>query len=255
MGLRLIEYGEVVRTIRINDRTFRTSFKAPEIARAVKAGQFVMLGMEESIDPLLPRAFSVCDVRDEKIELLYVAVGKATSRIAHMRPGERVRLIGPLGNGFPDVGKMEDVWIVVGGSGAAILPILTKSIYVSGGSFRIFYGARSRKELIEFEDIATEIATDDGSYGFKGNVVELAGKELSKSRPEKIFVCGPTPMLKAAQIQFANFKETYISVETPMACGIGLCQGCAVKNKKSGDYFLACKDGPVFRSDDVVLDE
>lgn len=250
-----IEYTEVIKTLRINGRTFRTRFKAPKIASVVKAGQFVMLSIGEALDPLLPRAFSVCDVKDESIELLYVAVGKGTSRIAQMRGGEKARLVGPLGNGFPIVGKLEVVWIVVGGSGAAVLPILTQSIKKAGASYRIFYGARTGGELIGFEDIVFEAATDDGSAGFSGNVIELTKKELKQTRPDRIFVCGPMPMLRAAQREFSDVKETYISVETPMACGIGLCQGCAVKRSDTDDYFLACKDGPVFRSDQIVLEE
>ncbi|MGB9591618.1 MAG: dihydroorotate dehydrogenase electron transfer subunit [Candidatus Kryptoniota bacterium] len=253
--MSFIEHGEVIKTVRINGKTFRTSFRAPEIATAAKAGQFVMLNIGETLDPLLPRAFSICDVKDEIVDLLYVAVGKATSRIAQMKGGERVRFVGPLGNGFPTVNKLESVWVVVGGSGAAVLPILTRSIGKAGASYRIFYGTRTEGELIAFGDMVFETATDDGSAGFHGNVIDLVKRELKQTRPDKIFVCGPTSMLKVAQIEFSDIRETYISVETPMACGIGLCQGCAVKKAGADDYFLACKDGPVFRSDEILFEE
>ncbi len=248
-----LESVSVVETRELAERTFLTRFHSPQIASTVRAGQFVMVSFPGSFDPLLPRAFSVCDVEGERISLLYVAVGKGTTRLSKLRPGDKVVMNGPLGNGFPDMRNGEKVWLAVGGSGAAILPILIVGAKNSGSSFRIFYGARTKSQLINFDYESTFYATNDGSAGYHGTVVELLKDELSREKPDKIFACGPTPMLVSMQKEMSNKVQTYLSVETPMACGIGLCQGCPVKKKGEPDYFLACKDGPVFDSREVEL--
>ncbi len=212
-----------------------------------------MVSFPGSLDPLLPRAFSVCDVRKESLSLFYVAVGKGTSRLSSARPGENVILNGPLGRGFPELARGEKVWIVVGGSGAAVLPIIVSSAKEAGALLKAFYGARTEALLMQFDSAEADIATDDGSKGFHGTVVELLKKELLVSEPEKIFACGPTSMLVNVQKEFGDRIQTFISVETPMACGMGLCQGCPVKKKDGTGYLLACKDGPVFDARQVEL--
>lgn len=212
-----------------------------------------MASFPGSLDPLLPRAFSICDVKKDSLSLFYIAIGKGTSRLSVMRPGETVILNGPLGRGFPDLEQGEKAWIVVGGSGAAVLPIIVSSAKDKGASSTAFYGARTESLLMRFDGIETHIATDDGSRGFHGTVVELLKKELLTNKPDKIFACGPTAMLANVQKEFADTIPTFISVETPMACGMGLCQGCPVKKRNDQGYFLACKDGPVFDAREVVL--
>ena len=248
-----LESASVVETREIAERTFLTKFFSPQIASLVRAGQFVMVSFPGSLDPLLPRAFSVCDVELDRISLLYVAVGKGTSRLSKLRSGESVVMNGPLGNGFPELVGGEKVWFAVGGSGAAILPILVVGAKKSGSSFRIFYGAKTNGQLIRFDYDSISYATDDGSTGYHGTVVELIKHELLEEKPDKIFACGPTPMLVNMQKEMNGRVPTYLSVETPMACGIGLCQGCPVKKNDGADYFLACKDGPVFDARKVEL--
>lgn len=250
---KFLEHASVIGTRTVAARTFLTEFHSPKIAAEVKAGQFVMASFPGSLDPLLPRAFSICEVKKESLSLFYVAVGKGTSRLANMRTGETVVLNGPLGTGFPEPEAGEKVWIAVGGSGAAVLPIIASSAKDAGTSLTAFYGARTESLLMQLNSIEPNIATDDGSRGFHGTVVELMKKELRVGKPDKIFACGPTAMLVNVQKELGDTIPTFISVETPMACGMGLCQGCPVKKKDGTGYLLACKDGPVFDAREVEL--
>lgn len=214
-----------------------------------------MASFQNTLDPLLPRAFSVCDVMDDTLSLLYVAVGRGTKKISGLLPGEKLILNGPLGTGFPRMERGQNIWIAVGGSGAAIVPILSRSAVRAGSRLRFFYGARSKSQLVPFE-ISSDIAysTDDGTAGFHGNVVGNLKQELKQAEPDMLFGCGPTPMLVSMQKEFGDKIPTYLSVETPMACGMGFCQGCPVKKRGDASYYLACKDGPVFRSTDIEFE-
>ena len=250
---QFLEYASVIKTREVAPQTFLTEFSSPKISAAVKPGQFVMLSFPGSLDPLLPRAFSVCEVKGDSVVLFYVAVGKGTRLLSKLRNGEQVILNGPLGRGFPELARGEKVWLAVGGSGAAVLPIIFTSATDSGAFPEAFYGARTMKQLMHFDNIQIEFATDDGSAGFHGTVVELLKLKMGKDRPDKIFACGPSPMLASVQREFGDEVRTYISVETPMACGMGLCQGCPVRKRDGTGYYLACKDGPVFDANEIEV--
>ncbi|MCL5020922.1 MAG: hypothetical protein M1339_04505 [Bacteroidetes bacterium] len=185
------------------------------------------------------------------MSLFYVAVGKGTSLLSELEIGDSVMLNGPLGRGFPEATSGETVWIIVGGSGMAIIPIVTKSLNRSDTKYKVFAGARNARQLVHFDLVSSVDATDDGSTGYHGTVVDLVKSLAPKEIPNKIFACGPTPMLANVQKDFGSMVPTYLSVEAPMACGMGFCQGCPVKKKGSSECYLACKDGPVFRSDEI----
>ena len=196
-----------------------------------------MVSFPHCFDPLLARAFSVSDVQGEHLSLLYTAVGKGTTRLSRLRKGESVTINGPLGNGFPKLSKGEKIWVVLGGSGAALIPVLCRSAKRSGAQMKIFYGARTKSQLVAFKNISAHYSTDDGSKGYHGTAVNLLMEHLKKGTPNKIFGCGPTPMLVALQRKIIQHLPLYVSVETPMACGIGFCQGCPVKIKNRPGYF------------------
>ncbi|HQT91383.1 MAG TPA: dihydroorotate dehydrogenase electron transfer subunit [Candidatus Kryptobacter bacterium] len=250
-----LETAVTIDTLEVAERTFMTRLRSPKIAPAVTPGQFLMVSFPETSDPLLPRAFSVCDASGDTLSLLYVAVGRGTRRISRLMPGEPLILNGPLGRGFPEMAAGQKVWAAVGGSGAALIPILSRAAVKAGSNLHFYYGARTRRHLVPFNDVTgVHHATDDGSEGFHGNVVEMLKKELQAGTPDILLGCGPTPMLIAMQKEFGNRVQTYLSVETPMACGMGLCQGCPVKKAGEKDYHLACKDGPVFKSDEIEFE-
>jgi len=238
---------------------------------------------------LLRRPFSFTNVTAEKnrtiAELLYCVVGPATLRMTTISPGDSLNVIGPLGNGFSIPDGKKTALLVVGGMGVPPLLHLAKHITTDSQNPKLdiiaFAGAKTAKELPfescldeisqqlgfslpEFAKFGVEsfIATDDGSAGYHGLVTNCLAEWLSKSSlPAKdiiIYSCGPEPML-ANMAQLANEKniDCQLSLERRMACGIGLCQSCAVEFRVTGSnetiYKMCCKDGPVFDSNEVVF--
>ncbi len=254
-GNCFLESAIIVQTREVAESTYITGLKSRLIAPLVTPGQFLMVSFPETSDPLLPRAFSVCDATADTLSLFYVAVGRGTRRISKLKPGESLVLNGPLGKGFPEMRSAQKIWAAVGGSGAALIPILARAASKTSADIHFYYGARTGKQLVGFDEAANlEYATDDGSKGFRGNVVQLLIEKMKNGMPDLLFGCGPTPMLVSMRKEFGARVPTYLSVETPMACGMGLCQGCPVRKAGKKDYYLACKDGPVFRSNEIEFE-
>ena len=172
-----------------------------------------------------------------------------------MKAGEYIELLGPLGSGYKLDDQIDDHIIVGGGLGIPPLLELVKNLK---GKKTVYLGFRSDSYLIEdFEKLGIQvlIATDDGSEGMKGTVVDLLKQDMAKGK--MIYACGPKPMLKAVS-QWAEINDirAQLSLEERMGCGIGTCVGCVVriKNEDSWDYKKVCTDGPVFWSEEVVWD-
>lgn len=232
---------------------------APEIAKEAKAGQFVNLYTGKG-EMILPRPISICEIKKEEgvLRLLYQVVGKGTALFSEKLPGEKIKIMGPLGNGFEIKAKDSGAHVVIGGGIGA--PPLLELVKRLKGKVTVFLGARSHPILAEeFEAFGAEVhvATDDGSSGFHGNVLELIDK--IKPQADEIYACGPKIMLKAVA-DWASQKgiAAQVSMEERMACGIGACVGCAIKIRKEPENWenlKVCKDGPVFLSNEVVWDE
>ncbi len=230
---------------------FVLTMHAPEIAARIRPGQFVNIRIGEGADPLLRRPFSVSRTEGDHIEILFNVVGKGTALMSRLREGALLDLLGPLGTPFAtDDDQCTTALLLAGGLGVAPMPILTERLRDKGRKIMTFLGARAAAHLVTSHLDDVHIATDDGSRGFKGTVVDLAATVLRQAPVQggKIFACGPMPMLRAA----ARLSEQLnllceVSLEGPMACGIGICQGCPVElvgpEKK---YALMCKDGPTF---------
>lgn len=229
---------------------------SPEIAAKINPGEFLNIKVSDISFPLLRRPFSICDVADDSIYIMFHIAGEGTKLIASKEIGDTLDLIGPLGQGFNfDSDDYETAVFIAGGIGAAPFPYLKKKL--KGKRIRSFIGGRSKESIIEYGFENIQIATDDGSRGFHGNVVQLLKNEYPNIQNEKIklFACGPTPMLKAIQ-EFALEQNINceISTECAMACGFGICQGCPIESTKNeNQYSLVCKDGPVFNAKEVVL--
>lgn len=233
----------------------KLTIQSPEISKLAKPGQFINVKVSHYFDPLLRRPFSIADVIDDKIQIIFNITGKGTKILANLKSGERIDIIGPLGKPFNTDDDFDLAVIVAGGLGVAPFPFLTKILKEKNKDVISFIGARTKTQLLldGLENVNT--ATDDGSAGYKGTVVELLRLNIVKIKDFKfkIFACGPTPMLKSLLKLCDEFDlNCEVSVETPMACGTGLCQGCVVKTKK-GEYKLACKDGPVFNTKEIAL--
>ncbi len=240
---------------KIQDRVFLIKCHSPYLAKNFEPGQFANIKVSESNFPLLRRPFSVCDVEGDEIVFMFAVHGAGTEILSNKRPGDTLDLIAPLGKGFNISDDPGVSVIVAGGIGAAPFPFLTRAL---GDSRVITYvGGRSSGDVITYGLRSPKVATDDGSIGFKGNIVDYFGSELPNYAGQriKVYACGPNPMLRALQkLLITSGIEGELSTESAMACGFGICQGCPIeKSEADGRYLLICKDGPVFNAKDVVI--
>ena len=224
---------------------YKFSVVSKEIASAACAGQFCMIGLEKVF---LRRPLSIysIDKKNGIVSFLYKVVGKGTDFLANLSVGSTVKVLGPLGQGYPlGIKENFEPVLVAGGTGVASIHFLASSLSKSGS---LYYGVRKKEELMcltDFEKLGWKIniSTEDGSYGYKGFVTDLLAKQIQQN--SIIYVCGPTPMMKkVAEIAEDKNISGFASLEQKMACGVGNCQGCAVKIDNA--YKMACKDGPVF---------
>lgn len=240
----------------LKENIYLVKVHCPEIALIIKPGQFLNIRVSEKSYPLLRRPFSVCDVENEELMLMFNVAGEGTRILASKSVGEYLDILGPLGNGFKLDGNYETAVIVAGGLGSAPFPFLTRKL-IDEKKLLSFVGGKSNKDIITYGMRNVLTSSDDGSEGFKGTVIDLLASNRAefKSQKVKMFGCGPSQMLKALQ-RFCNEYnfECEISTECAMACGFGICQGCPIESSKQDDkYLLVCKDGPVFNIRDVVL--
>ena len=227
------------------------------------SGQFVMIypGAGEN---LLGRPISLCEVSGDRriIRLVYRVAGAGTYRISHLKENETVQVLGPLGNGYDMeiAGKAQTPILMGGGIGIPPMLQLAKDIYaVSGRKPIVLLGYRDRNLFLAdcFEETAQVIiATEDGSVGTKGNVMDaLREKALN---PDMICACGPMPMLRAIKNYAVESDiKAYISLEERMACGVGACLGCVTKTAHIDDHSKVnnarvCTEGPVFEAREVL---
>jgi dihydroorotate dehydrogenase electron transfer subunit len=258
--------------------TFRIRFRLPELAMAIRPGQFLMLRVPGRLDPLLGRAFALYDTvledgRPTVIDIVYLVVGRMTRLLASLRPGDQVEAWGPLGNGFPSYTGVKHLAMVAGGIGQTPFLALAKQVLGQKGygglpprreaeQVSLWYGVRNKNHfagLADFTgaDVPAHLATDDGSQGFHGFVTGALDQGLSDAQHSSLRLvgCGPEPMMHAlAQLAQRRGLPCDLSLETPMACGVGICFSCATKVAcgEGWDYRRACVDGPVFDAAKLV---
>jgi dihydroorotate dehydrogenase electron transfer subunit len=249
-------------------RTYRIRLHIPELARAIRPGQFVMLRLPGHSDPLLGRPFALYDtVLDDAgqpvdVDIVYLVVGKLTGLLAALRGGDRVEVWGPLGNGFPDFHDLDHIALVAGGIGqtpflAHVRDLLGTRGYGGRAPRRmarrvsLYFGVRTADLVAGVEDFRTagatvHLASDDGTVGFRGFVTQLLE---THAPPPHLIGCGPEPMLRAlTQLAQRWGVPCHLSLETPMACGVGICFSCVtrVRTADGWDYRRVCVDGPIF---------
>ena len=250
---------QIVSNERDTDQYFRLVVRAPAIAPRVQPGQFAHVRILPLKEALLRRPFSIFQVSDDTLSILYKAIGRGTEVLARMRPGEELSMIGPLGHGFtvPPPGG-ETPLLVAGGYGMAALYLLAQRSPQKGIAF---VGGRRRVDILceaEFRALGWDVrvTTEDGSHGEKGLVTQALLIELEqRALRRKLFACGPTPMLKAVGRLAADFNlPAELSLDEHMGCGIGVCLTCVVPIKAGGDweYQRTCTEGPVFDARQVV---
>lgn len=260
--------------------TWWLELDSPEIAAASRPGQFVMIGygLEDAGTTLLPRPFSVgWRGPDGRVGLLLRAYGAGTRRMARLREGEEMLLLGPLGRPFRLEGRDERdgglgggaerreegaeasietgrrIVCVAGGVGLAPFLFLANEARRAGREVALLYGERAGAYVFdpslirELTGGPVEVWTEDGAVGRQGRVTE--GVDLSDD--PLLLACGPTPMLQAmARTAVRQELDLQVAVEEYMGCGVGTCQGCVVRGV-DGDWRKACTEGPVFDAEEL----
>jgi dihydroorotate dehydrogenase electron transfer subunit len=273
---------EIIENIKLARDTYRVRFRAPEVARRIVPGQFLMLRLAGLNDPLIGRPLALYDTvlsttgEPVAVDVVYLVKGKLTWRLCCANPGQLLDVWGPLGNGFSHHSSRPThhsphLIMVAGGIGQTPFLALAKEALglkqygnpprQSPRAERVTfcYGARSAEFFAGLEDferlgIDVRLATDDGSRGHHGFVTDLL-KQVLAERPENptIVCCGPEPMMEAvARIAGKAKVPCQVSLETPMACGIGICFTCVAKIRQPDggwDYKRTCVEGPVFNSE------
>jgi len=234
------------------------TFWSPQIAGVIQPGQFVNLKVSETTDPLLRRPFSVYRTVGDEVQIIFQVIGKGTRALQQAQKGETLDVLGPLGGRFSYDDQSFDTAVLIGGGlGVAPLPILTEFLKRAGKRVVSFLGARTTDKIVDDHLEGTSVATDDGSRGIRGTVVDLARKMLTPASCDKpmMFACGPNSMLRAAAALALELGiPCEVSLEGPMGCGFGICQGCPVELVGAErKYGLMCKDGTVFNARTIVI--
>ena len=249
---------KVVSQQALTDDIFSMWIQADEIAGAAVPGQFISVYTKDA-GKLLPRPISLCQVDKEKgqLRIVYRVVGAGTSQFSGYQAGDDIEIMGPLGNGFPlERAAGKKVFLIGGGIGIPPMLELARQLdcekqAVLGYRDVLFLN----DEFENFSDVY--VATEDGSAGTKGNVLDAIRENGLKA--DVIFACGPTPMLRALKAYAEeNGIECWLSLEEKMACGIGACLACVCQSKEVDEHSHVhnkriCKDGPVFLAEDIEL--
>lgn len=249
------ETAVVVRQEELAHQIYSMWLKTDNISHKAKAGQFIALYSKEE-SRMLPRPISICEIDEEKgmLRIVYRVVGKGTEEFSGLHAGAEIEIMGPLGNGFP---LQEKKAMLIGG-GIGIPPMLElakrlncEKQVVAGYRDELFLERELRQNSELF------IATEDGSTGTKGTVLDAIRKNSLTA--DVIYACGPAPMLRAVkEYALEQGIEAWISMEEKMACGIGACLACVCKSKEKDSHTnvnnkRVCKEGPVFECREVEL--
>jgi dihydroorotate dehydrogenase electron transfer subunit len=269
----------VVENVQLAHSTYRVRFECPEIARMITPGQFVMMRLADCNDPLLGRPLAFYDTvatgggMPTAIDIVYLTLGKMTRRLARLDLGDELELWGPLGNGFPPLATAHLV-MVAGGIGQTPFLALGKEYLgrrrygnpsrrvPAAQQVTLCYGVRTAQLAAGVDDfksagIDVRLSSDDGSLGHHGLVTDLLGEVIDETRGQDRLVvcCGPEPMMRAvADLCALNEVRCLVSLETPMACGIGICFSCVAKvcQPDGGwDWKRTCVEGPVFEAEKI----
>ncbi len=243
------------------------TLSAPAIAPLVRPGQFLELLVPHLNDAVLRRPFSIYRTDSESVTILYKVVGKGTRAMQTLQSGEMVDIIGPLGNGFPELATGKTPVLVGGGYGAAALYLQAKTLQDKGV---VFFGGGKAIDILcvdEFKQLGWDvrIATEDGSLGSRGLVTGIFDQWLAENGTDvetpsiELFACGPHGLLRvlAGRALVQDFTA-WLSMDRHMACGVGACLTCVIKKQNPDEgwqWARCCKDGPVFESREIVWDD
>jgi len=259
----ILDQAPVVSQQEIAREIYELHLHSPEIARRNRPGQFINIQTDPAGEPLWRRPFSVARIEEETLVIIYKAIGIGTRQMAALTAGDTADIIGPLGNGFTVNLKPEVTPILIGGGlGFAPLIILRDHFVAQARRPALFMGAVTESEHYYRRDERADLylSSDDGTLGFHGFVTERLKRYLSENHETDEHVaysCGPEPMMKKVAKICRDYEiPLELSIEREMACGIGLCQGCAITQRPPlKKYALVCKDGPIFNAEHLAFTE
>lgn len=256
---------ELVKKEELKPGIYKFSVKAPNIVEQAKPGNFIEIRITQNTEPFLRRPISIYNLDKENgiLEFIFQVKGKGTDILAKRNVGEEVDVIGPIGYGTFKYEPYQNLAIIGGGIGVFPLYELAKCAKKDQKNVTTYLGFRNKDFVVleeEFKKVSNELilTTDDGSYAKQGFAISYLENDIQEGKIDSIYACGPLPMLKAVQ-KMAIEKDIpcQISLEEKMACGLGVCLGCAVKTAKSPkeapEYWHVCKAGPVFNAKDVEI--
>jgi dihydroorotate dehydrogenase electron transfer subunit len=230
---------------------------APDIAATSQPGQFVTVRCREELT--LRRPLSIHQIaKSGQVYFFFKVIGEGTAWLSLCRKGEKLNILGPLGNGFSIRPTSKKLLLVAGGIGIAPLTFLAQQALTQEKSVALLLGAHAKDELYPQKllpsEIETIITTEDGSYGEKGKVTDILSRYVNWA--DQIYACGPLAMYKTIageRQQWRNKKPVQVSLEVRLGCGIGACFGCSIRTKYGMKQ--VCRNGPVFNLDEVILEE
>lgn len=249
----------------LKQEIIKFSVQADEIVNVAKPGNFIEIRVNDDIEPFLRRPISIYNMDKEKgiLEFIFQVKGKGTTILSQKNEGELIDIVGPLGYGTFKYSSYENLAIIGGGIGIFPLYELAKNAKSEEKNVNTYLGFRNKDLVVlenEFRQVSNQltITTDDGSYGQKGFAIDFLKQDIESEKIDSIYACGPLPMLRAIrELAIKKNIPCQISLEERMACGLGICLGCAVKTaqspKESPEYWHVCKGGPVFQAKDVEI--
>ena len=258
------EIGQVISNEEIALGIYETIFQSSKISETSLPGQFINILPQTDWKQVMRRPMSIAKQGDGKLSIIYKAIGEGTRIMSDWVSGSAIDFIGPLGNYWSGY---ESTFPILIGGGVGIAPILNlhDTLIAKNVNHILIMGARTRDEHFLNHDPEKQIymSTDDGSLGLKGNVVDALNQIISNKNNmvnAKIFSCGPPRMMESVKsYSIENNLKCDLALETIMACGIGICQGCTVERRVEevehtyrNRFSLACIDGPIFCSKEIV---
>lgn len=276
MSTRQVEDGEIVRNERVSSQYWLMTLRTPRIAAGARPGQFVQIrpfpkadAHVFATDPLLPRPFALYGCEADTIDILYIVVGCGTEMLRAARPGGRMSVLGPLGEGFSRRADARMHVAIGGGTGLAPVRYHLADEAFAGTARHLVMGAREAamhpgRAVLALEGTEIHLATDDGSRPaadpgaavFHGNAVDLAARVLDGRGAEgaavQVYAAGPVPMMRAAWAMCERRGlPCEVSLEALMACGVGVCRSCVVDVREPDPHTglhrrAMCLQGPVF---------
>lgn len=252
--MKKTEQCTLVKKTEIVPGIFDFTIESEKISSEAICGQFLHIDCGEST--FLRRPISICDAENGKVRFIFQVKGEGTKSLAKYEVGDKINVMGPLGNGFEIKGEKP---VLIGG-GIGVFPLYKLAKKVNG---EVFLGFRD-KSLVVMEDEfkscskSVTVGTDNGTYGYNGYVASAMEEYLDNNECDMIYCCGPKPMLKAVKkIAESRKIPCQLSLEQRMGCGIGACLVCACESVYSGayKYTKVCTNGPVFYSTEVTLND